>query len=493
MGSLRLRRPDPAAMLVTGVAAAAGLLAFASIAWGVSPGIPLVLATTALGLAAIGHWLAQWRTLLAIVVLVILFVPIRRYTVLSELPFNLEPYRLLVAAIALAWLGALLIQRDTWIVRTGLEGPVLALGTAVLLGVVVNAGRIQGGLSEFTIKKCTFFVSFVLVMYLTASVLKRRAEIDRLIAVLVAGGAVVALFALIESRTGFNPFDHLQRPFPFLHFDETQTPEFTATRGGRPRAYASAQHSIALGAALVMLIPLAVYLGRRTGKAIWWVALSLLVLGALCTVSRTAMVMLVVELLVLVWLQPATMRRLWPALPPLLLAAHIVAPGTLGALKEGFMPKGGLIAEQQSGAGTYGSGRLADLGPGLRDWSMNPVLGQGFGTRITDRNDPSYNAPILDDEWLGTLLETGAAGFLAILWLFARAIRRLATAARTDPTERSWLLAGLASAIYAYAIGMATYDAFSFIQVTFLLFIVLGVAAAELRLRPRSLAEPAAA
>jgi polysaccharide biosynthesis protein PslJ len=420
-------------------------------------------------------------------------VPIRRYTVLSALPFNLEPYRLLVAAIALAWLGSLLVQRDTWITRTGLEGPVFALGTAVLLGIVVNAGRIQGGLSEFTIKKCTFFVSFVLVMYFTASVLKRRADIDKLVAVIVAGGTIVAVFALIESRTGFNPFDHLQRPFPFLHFDITQTPIFTATRGGRPRAYASAQHSIALGAALVMLIPLAVYLGRRTGQVRWWGCLSFLVLGALCTVSRTAMVMLVVELLVLVWLQPATMKRLWPFLLPLLLAAHVVAPGTLGALKEGFFPKGGLIAEQQSGAGTYGSGRLADLGPGLRDWSHNPILGQGFGTRITDRNDPYYNAPILDDEWLGTLLETGAAGFLAFMWLFVRAIRRLATAARRDTSERSWLLAGLAASIYAFAIGMGTYDAFSFIQVTFLLFIVLGVAAAELRLRPRPLPDVARA
>jgi polysaccharide biosynthesis protein PslJ len=493
MGSLRLRRPDPAVVLVAGIGTGAVMLAFAGVAWGVSPGIPLVLVTTALGLAAMGRWLTQWRTLLSLVVLVILFVPIRRYTVLSELPFNLEPYRLLVAAIALAWLGSLLIQRDTWIARTGLEGPVMALAAAVLLGIVVNAGRIQGGLSEFTIKKCTFFISFVLVMYLTASVLRRRAEIDRLVSVLVAGGAAVAACALLESRTGFNPFDHLQRVLPVLHFDETQTPMFTASRGGRPRAYASAQHSIALGAALVMLVPLAIYLARRTGKGRWWGALAILVLGALCTVSRTAMVMLVVELLVLIWLQPATMRRLWPFLLPFLLAAHVVAPGTLGALKEGFMPKGGLIAEQQSGAGTYGSGRLADLGPGLRDWSRTPVLGQGFGTRITDRNDPYYNAPILDDEWLGTLLETGAAGVLAILWLFVRAIRKLATAARVDSTERSWLLAGLAAAIYAYAIGMATYDAFSFIQVTFLLFIVLGVAAAELRMRPRPLAEPPSA
>ena len=140
------------------------------------------------------------------------------------------------------------------------------------------------------------------------------------------------------------------------------------------------------------------------------------------------------------------------------------------------------MAEQSSGAGTYGSGRLADLGPGLRDFSKNPALGQGWGTRITDQVDPKWNAPILDDEWLGTLLETGAAGVLALLWLFARPYRRLKRAAKRDEGERGWLLAGLAAAICAFPIGMMTYDAFSFIQVTFLFFILLGIAGAELRL-----------
>ena len=105
---------------------------------------------------------------------------------------------------------------------------------------------------------------------------------------------------------------------------------------------------------------------------------------------------------------------------------------------------------------------------------------------MTDQADPLVNAPILDDEWLGTLLETGAAGFLALLWLFGRAARRLGKAARRDESPRGWLAAGLAAAIVAFAVGMATYDAFSFIQVTFLLFILLGVAASELTLEARA-------
>jgi hypothetical protein len=42
-------------------------------------------------------------------------------------------------------------------------------------------------------------------------------------------------------------------------------------------------------------------------------------------------------------------------------------------------------------------------------------------------------------------------------------------------------LAGLAAAITAYGIGMITYDAFAFTQVTFLLFIMLGLGIAAAR------------
>ena len=59
-----------------------------------------------------------------------------------------------------------------------------------------------------------FFLSFVLVLYLTASVIRRLETIDYLAMTLVAGGAVVALFAILEARTGFNVFNHLDRVLP---------------------------------------------------------------------------------------------------------------------------------------------------------------------------------------------------------------------------------------------------------------------------------------
>jgi O-antigen ligase len=96
--------------------------------------------------------------------------------------------------------------------------------------------------------------------------------------------------------------------------------------------------------------------------------------------------------------------------------------------------------------------------------------------------DPTLtrNAPILDDQWLGVLLETGLVGFGAMLWLFFRVIRRAGSAAKADYTPRGWLLAGICSSVAAFMVGMITFDAFAFVQVTFLVATLIGLASALL-------------
>ena len=138
--------------------------------------------------------------------------------------------------------------------------------------------------------------------------------------------------------------------------------------------------------------------------------------------------MFVVVGVVFLWLRPRETLRLWPALLPALVVIHLALPGTLGSLKNSFMPPGGLVAEQKSDAGQSGSGRLADLGPGLQRMEAAAPLRTGLRhprRRIPRRRAPAPRATnILDDQWLGTLLETGAVGFFGWLWFFARVVRR---------------------------------------------------------------------
>ena len=72
--------------------------------------------------------------------------------------------------------------------------------------------------------------------------------------------------------------------------------------------------------------------------------------------------------------------RFWPLAIVLLAAVHLAAPHTLGSLYHSFLPKGGLVQSQTARGGDVGSGRVADLGPGLRSWKQAPVFGHGLGT-----------------------------------------------------------------------------------------------------------------
>jgi hypothetical protein len=471
-----LRRPQ---LLTIGAA----VLIVAAVAAGVRPLYLMALMAGLAGFAATHRWLLQWRTLLLIIIAAILFIPMKRYTLFpGSLPFQLEPYRIIIACVALGWIGTLLIDPATRVRRIGADGPFWAFIAAILLSVAANAGRVtELGVNDVMLKKVTFLLSFCVIAYLVSSTISRRRDLDALVKLLVGGGAVITLAALFESRTGVNWFDHLQRIVPPLKFTPEIVSETAVGRGGRLRVFASAEHPIALSAALAMLIPLGIYLGVKTRRWHWWAATALLGLGVVATLSRTGILMLLAMLIVYAILRPAATRRALPAVLPLLIVVHMALPGALGALKNSFLPEGGLLAEQEAAAGTRGSGRLADLGPGLAEWSRRPFFGQGYGTRITDSTDPRENAPILDNQWLHTLLEGGVFAFLALIWLFRRAVRQLGRSAKHDQTAHGWLLTGLAASISAFGVGMFTFDAFSFSQVTFLFFIALGLAGAALR------------
>ena len=112
------------------------------------------------------------------------------------------------------------------------------------------------------------------------------------------------------------------------------------------------------------------------------------------------------------------------------------------------------------------------------------MFGQGFGTRLTSDPTSSTNAKILDDEWLGLLIEVGLFGALFLLWMYVRFVRRVARAAKADDGPTAGCSRPSPRESAAFAIGMLTFDAYSFIQVTFLSFILMGLAAAAMRLGP---------
>jgi hypothetical protein len=237
---------------------------------------------------------------------------------------------------------------------------------------------------------------------------------------------------------------------------------------------------------MILILPLAIYFARTAGRR-WWLAAVLLLLGALASGSRTAIVMLAVEGVVFLCLKPIETKRVLPLLAPAVVVIHLALPGTIGSFKDAFFPKGGIIAQQSVIAPgsdpLLAGGRVRQLKPMLAEASRKPVFGDGFGTRITGFNTPHRNAPILDNQWLGNVLEVGFLGLAAWIWLFVSAGRRLMWASRrASRWGDDWLFAALAASVTSFAVGMLTFDAFGFTQVNFIFWIMLGVSAALLRI-----------
>jgi O-antigen ligase len=396
--------------------------------------------------------------------------------VAGSLPVELEPYRIVIMLVLACWFCALLVDPQVRWRATGLEWPIAALVAALLLSMAANLARVNAA-GPTVVKNFTFFVSYLLVVYFIASVVRSRRDLERMLRLLVGGGAVVALSSLVEWKTTTNFFNWYGHVLPFLHYVDEGVAQ---QRGSGVRARGSAQHPIALSAALVMLVPLAFYLYRRDRRKWWLVAIGLLTLGALSTGSRTGTTMLIALVVSFLAIRPRESIRLLPWLLPMLIVIQGVMPGTLGTMRSMLSPSY-LIKEQSYDQGAT-AGRVADLGPALDRWSRKPILGTGFGTTVADPNAPKESEQqILDDQWLGSLLETGAIGVLALLVLFVTAVRRLTRVAKRAGGEEGWLATALAASLISFAVGMLTFDAFAFIQVTFFAFVMFGFTAVVAR------------
>jgi polysaccharide biosynthesis protein PslJ len=417
----------------------------------------------------------EWRWLVGLLLLVVLFIPPRRYAIPAGLPFELDPYRLLIAGLIVVWILSALSDADLRLRWSGLEAPLLVFCVAVVASLAANPDRVSAYQTE-VVKLLSVVVGFILVFYLTVNVLRTRAACDAALTVLVVGGAILAVLAIIERKAGWSPFNDLDRYLPFIEPADPGTEGgATGTEGRGVRARGSAEHAIALGALLAMLAPLAAALAVVRRRAIWIVSLVLIVMGSFATVSRTPVLMLFAWALLFTTLRWTDAKRFIPFAFVALAMIHLVMPGALGTLRSSLHPAAALEEQRSKPDSQVAAGRIADLGPSFEEFRQRPVFGYGFGTRITVGE--RANARLLDNQWLGTLLDAGLVGLIGLAWLLGRYIVRMSLASLRTRVD-GVVLAALASAVFAYAVGMFTYDALAFTQVTLVLFFLLAIGSA---------------
>jgi O-Antigen ligase len=412
----------------------------------------------------------EWRWFIGLLLFVVLFVPPRRYTFPVSLPFELDPYRLLILVLAFVFLLSALSDERLRLRATGLEAPLALFGIGIAGSLAANPARLAAYQSE-VIGTLSVLAGYFIVLYLVVNLVRTREACETALTVLVVGGAVLAMLAVVERKTGWSPFVGMDRYLPFLQ--SSGAANLQLIRDGAARTFGSAEHPIALGALFAMLVPIAAALAvRRPRPTIWVVCLTSLVIGSFATMSRTSVVMLYASAILLALLRWKEMKRFVPLALASVALINFIMPGTLGSLRASLQPSE-VIKQQEANPDSQSSaGRVADFSPSFDQFSEKPVLGYGMGTRIVVGE--RANARVLDNQWLGTLLDAGLVGIAGLAWLLGRFVTRLSVASFRAGVD-GVLLVGLAASVLSYIVSMFTYDALGFTQVTVVLFVVVGI------------------
>jgi hypothetical protein len=427
-----------------------------------------------------GRAVFTWPNAICLLVLVVWLLPIKRYRLPVNLPFDLEPYRVLIFALGIAFVVTLVLGRRR-LSAGGLGLPVAAIALSVLVTQYVNLKVLDplGGEID-SLKGFLYIATYLLVFLFVCTAIRDVSDAGLIVKVIVLGAIPVALGAILESRTHYNPFDHLDDWIPGLRGEGAAGGQ---TRGGALRVRSSGQHPIALGAALMMCVPLAVWLASRASsgkRQIAWVGVgAIIAVGAVMPVARTAIVMGGIMIAVGLLLRGRKLLRYWPLAVVGIVALHAVSPGVLGAVYKSFFPETGLVSEATGREGQTGSGRLSDIGPGLDIWETSPVVGIGRGNPLVGGQDPDTPVDrvsiIFDNQYMNTLVLTGVLGIAAVIWFMLASSLRLLNGAFVRAGPAGDLLVAAGSSVLAFTVAMVFFDAFSFVQST-LVFLVIAAA-----------------
>lgn len=423
----------------------------------------------------------DWNVLLFALLAVIMFVPIRRYALPIPLPFALEPYRVVIVGMLIGIVIAVSANpRFTW--RPVLFGwPIGLFLASQLLSVIVNSVALtEGGLELAAITNILQLVLLMSVFFIVRQLLDGEGKATRVLTFMVWAGIVVGFFAIFERVTSVNVFLLLNNFLPLEPLREAGE----SIRGGGARSYASSQHPIALAVALCLIIPIAIYLAKHAGwprneisrRLLYGLGVVVMIGGILVTVSRTGIVVLAVMAALTLLLVPRVGALLVALGFPAVILVGLVQPRLIESSLLSLLNVETLIGSQFSNPGFRGQGRLADLGPAFAQVAESPVVGAGVGSRIVVGEFANSN--ILDNQWLGTLLDAGALGVAALaafLLVPFGMLLRYAFDRRMEP-RRTHLAFALALSVLGYGIAMFFYDAFSFMQTFLILGVLLAVA-----------------
>ncbi|WP_310742075.1 O-antigen ligase family protein [Microbispora sp. H13382] len=414
---------------------------------------------------------ADGATLVCLFALALLLIPAR--LVLRGLPMSLTLADVLALLLLLVWL---LAQFTTTLgaakganpVRTAIFAYGMAFLTCYGFASLGYLPSDELNLADHSLVLFAGYVGLVLVM---CDGVRGRDRLDFVLKTVVVAGAIVSVVAACQYLLEFDPTTYMSLP-GFRHTSVEGT-ETVMSRADLRRVAATLGHPIEFGVFCSMVLPFAAHFAlqaRDRGEPWrrWWLCAALIAAGLMFSVSRSAVLGMVVVGAVLFTGWP--LRRCLVSLGALAVflgLMKVAAPGLLGTFYNLFANAG------SDDSILY---RTHDYPFALTEVTKHPLFGRGIGTWYP------YKHQVFDNQYLLSLVETGVVGVVAFVGVIVCGVVVALRARRLsgDPNVRNLALT-IAACLLVPLVGAATFDLLSYPGVTSLMFLLIGAAGALLR------------
>lgn len=348
----------------------------------------------------------------------------------------------------------------------GLFFGVQLLGYAVGFDRLASPGQASAGTRWLIV-----MVAMAGVILAVADGIRTKDRLDALLRTLVFLGAVMSVVGILQFF-GIVDLTRFIR-LPGLQLNADLVAVGSRGDGDFARVAGTAAHYIEFGVVLALLLPIAVHYALHSpagmARARRWTLVGLVALGIPLSISRSAVITVLVSMALLALIWPWRQRYNALVIGFLATAAfHVLNRGVLGTIKALFTNLENDPSVQD---------RIDRTTQVMALWHQRPVLGWGAGMVTPEE------FLLLDNQVYMFLIASGVVGVVAFLVLFATPyfLARSVRLKGRDPQARH-LGQALAATMPAAVIASGTFDSFSFATFVATMSILIGAAGALWRL-----------
>lgn len=381
-------------------------------------------------------------------------------------PIDLKLDRLVVFVTVTLWLIVIALgAHRTTKVRVGAIGVAMfAFVTVAVLSILLHL-QVLVGLGELSLggKKLALLLSYVAIFGVVVTTI-RPTEVKPFIRLFVGLACLTALGTVYQYRFGGNLFFSWSGKIfgsAFAVFPPPVSSVFERRSITGPTTV-----GLTLTTMLAMALPFAVIellnvRGRPNRKLLVAVVTGIILAGCFATLKKTAGIVPLVVLSVLVMYRPRQMARLIPL--GLVLGVFIqgLVPGALRTVEA-------QIVGSDSFTTTTTDDRKSDYPATAPDILARPAFGRGYGTY----DHAKYR--VLDNQLLLLAVEVGLIGLLAWLATICSAFWRAHRMRHSPDHLKSSYGVAAAAAMAGFGVSCGLFDALAFPQVPYMFFLTAG-------------------